>query len=182
VIDPPEPGPGSDREPAVELTGTGIRLRTTTEADAPALQAIRRAPEVLRHWDELEDGFPMRDEPEAVRFTIRAGDEIVGMVQYGEEPEPKYRHAWIDIFVSPVVRGRGIGSQAVRLVAEHLLEDRGHHRITIDPAAGNAAAIAAYTKAGFTPVGTMRLAERDADGLGWHDALLMELVRDPSRT
>ena len=64
----------------------------------------------------------------------------------------------------------------------HLIEDRGHHRITIDPAAGNAAAIRAYQKAGFTEVGVMRRAERDADGKGWHDSLLMEFVAERKAT
>jgi hypothetical protein len=55
----------------------------------------------------------------------------------------------------------------------------GHHRITIDPAAENAAAIRAYEKVGFRPVGVMRRYERDVDGDGWHDGLLMELLAGP---
>ena len=57
----------------------------------------------------------------------------------------------------------------VRRVVDHLIRERGHHRITIDPAAANAAAIRAYGKVGFKPVGIMRDYERDADGDGWHD-------------
>ena len=60
----------------------------------------------------------------------------------------------------------------------HLIDERGHHRITIDPAAGNAAAIRAYEKAGFTRVGIMRRYERDVGGGGWHDGLLMEYVSE----
>lgn len=108
------------------------------------------------------------------------GDRVVGMVQYGEELEPKYRSASIDVFIDPAVHGRGVGPTAVRLVAEHLVHDRGHHRLAIDPAAHDTAAVRAYTKAGFTPVGTLRLAERDAyDHDRWHDSLLMKLVVDP---
>jgi aminoglycoside 6'-N-acetyltransferase len=130
-------------------------------------------------WDELEPDFPMDDEPESTRLTIRHEGEIAGMVQFAEEHEPKYRHASIDIFVAPAHQGRGVGTEAVRLVVDHLLGERGHHRITIDPAAHNAAAIACYAKAGFRAVGVMRLAERDSDGRGWHDALMMELVVEP---
>ena len=101
------------------------------------------------------------------------------MVQYGEELEPKYRSASIDIFVAPAHQRRGVCTEAIRLVVDHLLHERGHHRITIDPAASNAAAIGCYTRAGFRPVGVMRLAERDADGKGWHDSLMMELVVEP---
>jgi ribosomal protein S18 acetylase RimI-like enzyme len=46
----------------------------------------------------------------------------------------------------------------------------------LDSAVENVAAIRAYEKAGFKPVGVMRLSERDADGDGWHDSLLMELL------
>ena len=120
----------------------------------------------------------MSDEPEATRFTIWHEGEIVGLVQYGEEPEPKYRHAWVDIFVAPQLHNRGIGSEALRQLIRHLVEERGHHRITIDPAVDNEAAVACYRKAGFEPVGVMRKAERDRDGRGWHDALMMELVVD----
>jgi len=93
-----------------------------------------------------------------------------------DAPLRLYRYATIDVFLDPAVHGRGIGTEAVRLVMHHLIEDSGHHRITIDPAAGNAAAIRAYQKAGFMEVGVMRCAERDFDGNGWHDSLLMEFV------
>jgi len=64
----------------------------------------------------------------------------------------------------------------VRRVVRHLIDGLGHHRITIDPAAANAAAIRTYEKVGFRVVGVMRRYERDADGSGWHDGLLMELL------
>lgn len=153
-----------------------MRLTPLAPADAEALREIRRDPAVAAWWDELEPDFPLHDEPDVVRYTIHYKGEIAGMVQYGEELEPKYRHASIDIFVAPAHQGRGVCTETIRLVVDHLLRDRGHHRITIDPAAHNAAAIACYSKAGFKPVGVMRLAERDADGRGWHDALMMELV------
>jgi RimJ/RimL family protein N-acetyltransferase len=145
--------------------------------DAEALRAIRRDPLVAEWWDELEDEFPF-EEPESTRLTIRHDGAIAGMVQYAEELEPKYRSASIDIFVAPSHWGQGVCTEAVRQVVA-MLHDRGHHRITIDPAASNEAAIRCYSKAGFTPVGILRLAERDADGRGWHDSLMMELVVDP---
>jgi aminoglycoside 6'-N-acetyltransferase len=40
------------------------------------------------------------------------------------------------------------GTEAVRRVVRHLSDERGHHRITIDPAPANAAAIRAYEKLG----------------------------------
>jgi aminoglycoside 6'-N-acetyltransferase len=83
------------------------------------------------------------------------------------------------LFVEPRLHGQGFGSDAVATLARHLLDEQGHHRITIDPAADNAAAIRSYEKAGFRPVGVMRSAWRNPEGR-WRDVLLMELVRPPT--
>ncbi len=99
------------------------------------------------------------------------------MIQYHEENDPQYRHAGIDIYIDPAVHRRGYASDAIRAVVEHLFVDRGHHRLTIDPAADNTAAIGVYTKVGFRPVGRMRQYERQADRT-WADGLLMELLAD----
>jgi aminoglycoside 6'-N-acetyltransferase len=139
------------------------------------LRRIHQAPEVVRWWDGPEDTFPW-DEPESTRLTIEVDGVVAGLVQYWEEPEAKYRHAGIDLFLDPAIHGRGVGTEVVRRVVRLLVDEHGHHRITIDPATTNIAAIKAYTKAGFTAVGVMRKAERDAVGGGWHDCLLMELV------
>jgi RimJ/RimL family protein N-acetyltransferase len=82
----------------------------------------------------------------------------------------------IDVFLDPALHGRGLGTEAVRRLTDLLFDERGHHRITIDPAVTNAQAIKAYTKVGFRPVGTLRQYERDTGGDGWHDGLLMELL------
>ncbi len=162
------------RPPPVNLVLRPLRI-----GDEDELLRIHRRPEIVRWWDEPADGFPW-DEPGSTRLTIEVDRVIAGLIQFWEESEPKYRHAGIDMFLDPSLHGRGIGSEAVRRVVHHLLEQRRHHRITIDPASDNIAAIRAYAKAGFTPVGVMRRSERDADGGGWHDSLLMELVAFPA--
>lgn len=63
----------------------------------------------------------------------------------------------------------------IRVLARYLIDERGHHRLTIDPAADNHAAIRAYEKVGFRSVGVMRRYERGPDGT-WHDGLFMELL------
>jgi aminoglycoside 6'-N-acetyltransferase len=157
-----------------------IELRPLTEQHVAELLRIHATPEVARWWDPPDDDFPLADDPDSTRFTIVVDGAVAGMIQYGEEDDPKYRHAGIDLFVDPALHGRGVGPGAIRQVVEMLLE-RGHHRITIDPAVENAAAIRAYEKVGFTRVGVMRRYERDADGDGWHDGLLMELLAGEQR-
>jgi aminoglycoside 6'-N-acetyltransferase len=153
-----------------------MTLRPLAASDAAELRRIRATPEVVRWWDPLEDDFPWGDDPDATRLAIVVDGTVAGLIQFSEEPEPRYRHAAIDLFLDPALHGRGIGSEAVLRVVRHLIDERGHHRITIDPAVENVAAVRAYEKAGFRPVGVMRCSERDADGDGWHDSLLMELL------
>ena len=156
-------------------SAASIELRPLAAPDAPELRRIHNTPEVVRWWDVPGESFPW-DEPGSTRLTIEVDGVIAGLAQYWEEPEPRYRHAGIDLFLDPAMHGQGIGTEVVMRLARLLLEERGHHRITIDPATANLAAIRAYTKAGFSAVGVMRRAERDVGGSGWHDSLLMELV------
>jgi aminoglycoside 6'-N-acetyltransferase len=153
-----------------------LTLRPLAPDDESELLRIHATPEVARWWDAPDEGFPLTDDPESTRLVIEVDGAVAGMIQYAEELEPKYRHASIDLFLDPAFHNQGHGTEAVRRVVRMLVEERGHHRMTIDPAAANAAAIRAYEKAGFRPVGIMRSYERDADGRGWHDGLLMELV------
>ena len=167
----------------VVLRGNRVLLRPGRPEDADRLVRIRREPEVARRWggadieEEIGEGFIGTDEG----FVIEVDGKVVGAIQYGEEDDPMYRHANIDIFLSASRHGQGIGTEAIRLLAGHLFKDRGHHRLTIDPAADNAAAIRAYEKAGFRRVGVMRKYERGTDGL-WHDGLLMDMLEGELRS
>jgi aminoglycoside 6'-N-acetyltransferase len=114
---------------------------------------------------------------DAQTFAVESDGHVAGAIQWSAETEPDYRHASIDIYLDPSVHGRGLGADAVRTLARHLIADLGFHRLVIDPAAGNAAAIRCYSKVGFRPVGIMRRYERGSDGT-WHDGLLMDLLAE----
>ena len=156
-----------------------LELRPLAEEDAEELRRIHREPAVSRWWDEPDPDFPW-DEPESPRLTVLVDGAVAGLVQYWEEPEPKYRHAGIDLFLDPAVHGRDVGRTVVWLVASDLVRRLGHHRLVIDPAADNVAAIRCYAAVGFRPVGVMRQYERGPDG-SWHDGLLMDLLADELR-
>ncbi|TDP89945.1 GNAT family N-acetyltransferase [Labedaea rhizosphaerae] len=165
--------------PTTDLRGARVVLTRATADHVPALRRILDTPAVRAYWPDVaaEDGWPVADD-ETVCFAVLVGGQVVGLVQYGEEHDPQYRHASIDIFLDPDVHGQGIGRDAVATLAAHLIDQRGHHRLVIDPAAGNGAAIRCYRAVGFRPVGVMRRYERDAHGEGWHDGLLMDLVAE----
>jgi aminoglycoside 6'-N-acetyltransferase len=154
----------------------GLVLRSLLPGDEVELLRIRALPEVAQWWDVPEPGWPWSDDPESTRLAIEVDDAVAGLIQFYEETHPKYRHASIDVFLDTALHGRGLGTAALERLVAYLVDERGHHRITIDPAAGNVAAIRSYEKAGFTRVGVLRAYERDVDGSGWHDGLLMEFV------
>jgi aminoglycoside 6'-N-acetyltransferase len=156
----------------MRLQGERVVLRPLNDADLGRLSEIRAQPTVLARWgepDEIDEGV--------VPFAIELDGEVVGLIQYHEEDDPMYRHAGIDLFLAEEVQGQGLGTDAVRTMAGYLVHERGHHRLTIDPAADNLPAIRAYEKAGFRPVGVMRQYERLPGG-DWHDGLLMELLAE----
>jgi aminoglycoside 6'-N-acetyltransferase len=163
------------------LRGVIVTLRSATVADIPVLAGIRATPGVRQWWRGGEDlASEVADDlndPDVHLLVIEHDDRAVGAIQWGVETEPDYRHANIDIFLDPAVHGRGLGTDAVRTLARHLIVEHGHHRLVIDPAADNAAAIQCYSKVGFRPVGIMRRYERGSDGT-WHDGLLMDLLAD----
>ena len=164
----------------MELRGRRVIVRPATSDDVDALTAIRETAEVRRWWrgdDVRAETVEHLADDEVVFCAIEADGVVVGAIQWHEEEDPEYRHAGLDIYVDPRRHRQGIGLDAIRTVAQHLIDELGHHRLTIDPAADNAAAIACYERAGFRPVGVMRSYERGADGT-WHDGLLMDLLAD----
>jgi RimJ/RimL family protein N-acetyltransferase len=161
------------------LTGQWVVLAPVAEEHVAELRRILDTPEVARRWGPEDDGWPFEaDSDDVVRYAVLIDGAVRGFVQYGEEADPMYRHASIDIFLDPAVHGRGIGTDTVRTLARHLVHDLGHHRLVIDPAADNTAAIRCYTAVGFRPVGIMRRYERNTDGQDWHDGLLMDLLAE----
>jgi aminoglycoside 6'-N-acetyltransferase len=165
-------------QPAPTLHGTQTTMRPVTHDDAAPLARILGEPEVARWWpryDEERVRAELIDGADTVVFVVEVDGTCAGAVLYVEEPSPDYRHASVDVFLHPDWHGRGLGTDAVRTVARHLLHDRGHHRLAIDPAASNEKAIRAYQRVGFQPVGVMRSYERNAEG-DWQDCLLMDLL------
>ena len=94
-----------------------------------------------------------------------------------ENPDPEFRYANIDLFLDPRFHGRGLGRDAVRALARWLVDERGHHRLTIDPDLANERAIRAYEAAGFRRVGVLRRYWRGPDG-EWRDGLLLDLLAE----
>jgi aminoglycoside 6'-N-acetyltransferase len=162
----------------VELRGERVVLRPLRVDDAPRLAELAAHPDVALWWPDLsEEELVEKAEgkPNEGFFAVLHDGEVAGLVQYEEEDAPDYRHAGIDLFLGVPYQDRGLGTDTVRTIARHLVRDRGHHRLTIDPVAHNERAIRAYEKAGFRRVGIMREYQREPDGT-WSDGLLMDVL------
>ena len=160
-----------------------MSLRPVTGDDLPRLLEILRQPAVARVWsppDQEQDNALLlgddADGAEAITtFAVMVQGQLSGWIAGWEKLEPEYRHAGVDLFLDTERQGHGYGPEAIRLVCRWLFDERGHHRITIDPAADNARAIRSYEKVGFKRVGVLRRYELGHDGT-FHDGLLLDLL------
>jgi aminoglycoside 6'-N-acetyltransferase len=132
----------------VLVRGRLTTLRPAGAGDVDSLVAWHADPEVARYWDdetftraEMEERLA-HDDVEA--WIVEEAGEPVGYLQVHPEG--------LDMFLVPAVRGRGLGPDAARAMARHLLDERGRGRVTVDPYAWNEGAVHAWERAGFVEV------------------------------
>jgi aminoglycoside 6'-N-acetyltransferase len=162
------------------IRGERVTLRPMTGADLEPLIDFFAVPEVADAWpgdNEAHLRAKLACADDAEGMVVELDGQLIGFVQYYEESDPGYRHAGMDIALHPDRCNQGLGTDALRALAHHLVHGLGHHRLVIDPRASNARAIASYRKVGFRDVGVMRRYERGNDG-DWHDGLLMDLLAE----
>jgi aminoglycoside 6'-N-acetyltransferase len=160
------------------LRGERVELRVATPADVDALVRIRECPEVFERWggaDLRVETLDAIDDEDLEFLAIVHERRVVGAIQWAPSDDPQYPHASVDLYLDPAVHQRGLGTDAVRTLCAYLLGPAGFHRLVIDPAADNAAAIRCYEKVGFRRVGVLRAYERGPDGT-LHDGLLLDLL------
>ena len=163
------------------LKGKRVTLRPLEDADLDPLAAIIREPSVARWWGESDEPERLRDNlrMDGDAFAIEFDGELAGWLGFVEETEPEYRSVAFDISLSERFQGKGLGPDALRTLIRWFADERGHHRFTIDPNAGNERAISAYEAVGFKVVGITRKSEL-IDG-EWTDGLFMDLLIEELR-
>lgn len=108
-------------------------------------------------------------------FIILAGDQEVGVISY-DRLDPEQGHVELDLWMrSLACCGQGYGSQALRLVCDHLGSRRGVRTFVIRPSARNPRAVKAYERAGFVrrPLSPAQLAHFGPGD--YHDTVDMQL-------
>jgi aminoglycoside 6'-N-acetyltransferase len=154
-------------------------IRPAVEADVPALVELLAGPGVKRWWGDNPAEEILEMVPTA--FVVLSDDLLIGWLQYEEKTWFQGPSVDFDIAIADRFQGRGHGPEALRLAAAHFAT-AGHHRFTISPAVANEAAISAYKKAGFEPVGVLSQSSRVYRDDAFEDDLLMELIIPPPGT
>ncbi|HZE40341.1 MAG TPA: GNAT family protein [Stackebrandtia sp.] len=131
--------------------------------------------EVARHWTSTRGDTTDRLD---LAIVDNATGECVGEAVLNEW-EPEDRRCNFRIMIGPDGQGRGLGTDATRLIVGYGFETLGLHRISLGVYAFNPRARRAYEKAGFVREGV----ERDEllwDGQ-WVDNIIMSILEDEWR-
>lgn len=81
-------------------------------------------------------------------YLVLAAGVAVGYLQVWGDAE----RGGLDMFLEPSARGHGLGPDAARAMAQHLLDERSWTRVTVDPYAWNEPALHGWRNAGFVEV------------------------------
>lgn len=182
---PYSPSAPSDFSVKPVLTGEKTVLRPFTTGDADVMWEIindsevvrftfepttELTPERLRSWYGVRTADPDRLD---LAVTDRATGELVGEVVLYDW-DPSARSCTFRTLVGPRGRGRGLGSEATRLIVGHAFERVGLHRVELEVYADNPRARRVYEKAGFMVEGIRREAAlRNGE---WVDDVLMAVL------
>lgn len=176
------------------LLGQRVVLRPFEPADIDAMGPILADPEVLRLTGsvttsrEIEEASPQLSDRVREWYQTRAdqadrldlaildreagrcvGEVVLNDVRAAEEA------CNLRILIGPDGRGRGLGTEAVRLIVDHAFATTSMNRVSLDVLASNPRARRAYERVGFAVEGVLVEdvifdGERD-------DSVLMALLR-----
>jgi RimJ/RimL family protein N-acetyltransferase len=163
-----------------------VVLRPIAEADLPLLRRIEvdadvpgefewfgfrpaRAKDIERRWKE--DGL-VGGEQSLLAVSLEDGT-CVGLVDWRAQTQGNWE---IGIVLFPEYRGRGLGTQAQRLLVRYLFDHTTAHRVQAGTEVENLAEQRALEKAGFNREGVMRGVHFRAGR--WRDGVMYGLTRD----
>ena len=172
------------------IAGDGFRLRPAADDDVGYLVALAASEEVepylagVSPWG-AED---VRADVERARTEPEAGGRLVLELEGEDGWRPAGGLAWAvqnrrsrivhlyGVMVDPAARGRGLAERAVRLVATHLIRERGYHRVQLEVYGFNEPALRLFERVGFVREGAKRKAYWRHGA--WHDGVMFGLVEE----
>ena len=167
------------------IEGPGLRLRAATADDAAARLSLGHNPDIVRMFGvNLADHKPMTldaaegwalglsSDPNA--WIIEVSGQLIGEIKLHSINVQDRRASMAIAIYDPSQLGKGLGSEAIRLLLHHAFTQLHLHRVGIRVLAYNERAIRAYLKCGFVVEGRER-ETAFVDGV-WHDDLMMGLL------
>lgn len=163
-----------------------VMLAPITRADAPVLfkwindrelVLLSSAYRPVHETTHLEWVRGLSQRPDAVAFAIRLkkSRRLVGVCQLTQITRV-HRSAELQIRIGDARwRGRGLGTEAVRLLVDFAFKDLNLHRVSLQVFRTNARAVRSYKRSGFQLEGTLRDAAY-VDGQ-YVDVLVMAILR-----
>ncbi|HEY9475038.1 MAG TPA: GNAT family protein [Mycobacteriales bacterium] len=151
------------------LRGDRVGLRARYQADVPVLHAelyddvATRSRADTRPWrpiapDSVASPFAVTDPTDdvAIYSVVELTDDGLAGEALLWDIDLHNRTAHLGISLRPGFRGRGLGTDVVRVLCTYGFAVRGLHRLQVDTLADNAAMIAAALRVGFVREGTLR--------------------------
>jgi len=176
------------------LRGERAGLRAREDDDIAILDAelhddvLTRVRADARPWRPVPPGSAASgyrvtgDREDVARFSVvelESGELAGEALLWGIDLHNRTAH--VGLSLRPAFRGRGLGTDAVRVLCRYGFAILGLHRLQVDTLADNGAMIAVAARAGFSAEGTLR-------GAGWVDGefvdevVLGQLVSEWKRT
>lgn len=109
----------------------------------------------LEKLREIYGGWATADDRLVLAVIDNANSELVGEVVLAGWDEGN-RSCWFRTLIGEAGRGRGLGTEATRLIVDHGFQVLGLHRITLEVYDFNPRARHVYEKVGFVHEGTGR--------------------------
>jgi RimJ/RimL family protein N-acetyltransferase len=186
MSDPRRSAAGPDFLTKPVLTGDLVTLRCVTASDLPTLRGLWEDAEI-RRLTGSHPGEPADEARLHAWYATRVGqgdrldlavvDNATGAV-VGEAAlngwDADNESCSFRIALLPGHHGRGLGTEATRLICGHGFEKLGLHRISLEVFTFNPRARRSYEKAGFVAEGTLR--EALSWQGAWVDATLMSIL------
>ena len=162
------------------LESDRLRLRPFVEADFPRIVEACNDPDSLQWLNSLPQPYTettargyvadciwqaARGSKATWAIADRDTDQLLGNIAVMDMLGPNPTSGEIGYWMHPDARGRGIMTEATRLVVEHAFSPKGldRRRLVLYAAEGNGGSNAVAKAAGFTHYGTQREAERLGD-------------------
>ncbi len=167
------------------LKGPRVTLRAPRSTDVDARFKLGNTPEIQAMFGadpsqvraittHAAEAWVQNQMDEPHSWIIDVADSLIGSVRLHSLNLADQRANIAIGILDPKALGKGYGTEAMQLLAQHAFDDMGLHRLTCRVLAFNDRATAAYEKVGFVIEGRER--ESALIGKERHDDLIMGLL------